>query len=79
MNRSEGFVNNRQLLENIKLYRILAIGMSIATLIAVYLPYKGTFGFLDTIASHIFIFILFADLYMRNRVRNELKKTNTAQ
>ena len=79
MNRSEGFVNNRQLIENIKLYRILAIGMAIAALMAVYLPYKGTYGFLDTIARQIFTFILFVDLYFRNRVRNELKKNNTAQ
>ena len=79
MNRSEGFVNNRQLLENIKLYRILAIGMSIAVLATVYLPYEGTYSFVDTAARQIFIFILFADIYMRNRVRNELKKGNTDQ
>ena len=79
MNRSEGFVNNRQLLENIKLYRILAIGMSIAVLATVYRPYEGTYSFVDTAARQIFTFILFADLYMRNRVRNELKKTNTDQ
>lgn len=79
MNRSEGFVNNRQLLENIKLYRILAIGMSIAVLVTLYLPYKGTYSILDSISRNLYIFILFADLYMRNRVRNELKKTNTAQ
>ena len=74
MNRSEGFVNNRQLLENIKLYRILAIGMSIAVLMTLYLPYKGTYSILDSISRNLYIFILFADLYMRNRVRNELKK-----
>ncbi len=79
MNRSEGFVNNRQLLENIKLYRILAIGMSIAVLMTLYLPYKGAYSILDTISRQIFTFILFTDLYMRNRVRNELKKANTAQ
>jgi hypothetical protein len=79
MNRSEGFVNNRQLLENIKLYRILAIGMSIAVLVTLYLPYKGTYSIMDTISRNLYIFILFADLYMRNRVRNELKKANTAQ
>lgn len=79
MNRSEGFVNNRQLLENIKLYRILAIGMSIAVLVTLYLPYKGTYSIMDTISRNLYILILFADLYMRNRVRNELKKTNTAQ
>lgn len=79
MNRSEGFVNNRQLLENIKLYRILAIGMSIAVLVTLYLPYKGTYSIMDTISRNLYILILFADLYMRNKVRNELKKTNTAQ
>ena len=79
MDKSEAFVNSKQLLENIKLYRILAIGLSIATLMAVYLPYKGTYGFLDTIASQIFTFIFFTDVYMRHTVRNDLKKANTAQ
>ena len=79
MNRSEGFVNNRQLLENIKLYRILAIGMSIAVLVTLYLPYKGTYSIMDTISRNLYILILFADLYMRNKVRNELKKTKTDQ
>ena len=79
MNRSEGFVNNRQLLENIKLYRILAIGMSIAVLVTLYLPYKGTYSIMDTISRNLYSLILFADLYMRNKVRNELKKTKTAQ
>ena len=79
MDRSEAFVNSKQLLENIKLYRILAIGLSIATLMAVYLHYEGTYGFLDTIARQIFTFILFADIYMRHTVRNDLKKNNNAQ
>lgn len=77
MNRSEGFVNNKQLLENIKLYRILAIGLSVAVLMAVYLPYKGTYSILDTISNNVFIFILFADIYLRHTIRNDLKKTDT--
>ena len=79
MNRSEGFVNNLQVLENIKLYRILAIGMSIAVLLTVYLPYKGTYSILDTISRHFWVIILFAEIYMRDKIRNGLRETDTDQ
>ena len=79
MNRSEGFVNNLQVLENIKLYRILAIGMSIAVLLTVYLPFKGTYSILDTISRHFWVIILFAEIYMRDKIRNGLRETDTDQ
>ena len=79
MNRSEGFVNSQQILENIKLYRTLAIIIAIAALVTLYLPYKDTISILGTISRQITTIALFTDIYFRNKIRNELKKTDTDQ
>lgn len=77
MNRSESFTNSRQLIKNIELYHLLAVGCAVAAMLVVYQPYKGTIGPMDFIAQHFFAVILFIDLFYRNLIRNELKDDKT--
>lgn len=77
MNRSLSFTNSRQLIKNIELYRILAIGCALAAMLVVYHPFKGTIGVMDFIARHFFVVFLFIELYYRNLIRNEMKDNET--
>ena len=77
MNRSESFTNSRQLIKNIELYHLLAVGCAVAAMLVVYQPYKGTIGPIDFISQHFFAVILFIDLFYRNLIRNELKDNET--
>ena len=77
MNRSLSFTNSRQLIKNIELYRILAIGCAVAAMLVVYHPFKGTIGVMDFIARHFFVVFLFIELYYRNLIRNEMKDNET--